>query len=793
MKKSCTRLAGLLTLTFSLAIFFGKTEAQTLPEQIHFSGDNRRLITGGLPVEGFYDDAVVNTIELWFAQPNYWTLLISNYTSNTDIPATIVINGDTLASPAGVHFKGQTSYTQLPPSTQKKSFAIALDFVDANQDYDGYEAYNLNNCFDDPSFMREVAYYHQGRKHIPIAKANFSQLFINGENWGLYPSIQQLNGDFFEEWFLSNDGTRWRALKPGGGGPGSPGGPFGTGFSSLNWLGTADSTEYKKYYTLKKANKANPWEDLITVCDVLNNTPLNNLDDALQPVFDVDRALWFLATEIIFSDDDSYVHKGGMDYYLYWEPETGRMTPQEVDGNTCMNLNFATWSPFYHETDIRYALLNRLLAVPELRQRYLAHMRTIIQESLVQEDMDALIEEYFSLVGGIVQADPKKLYTYNQFLTEKEALKNFVMQRRNFLLNNAAVNAQGPAISNVIFSAGAMPFAAPDAGQEVAVTAAVSSVSGISKVNLYYAPGFVGSFEKTPVFDDGNHGDGAAGDGIFGGTIPGFGNGSYVRFYIEAAADNGPKTVTYMPAGAEHDVFIYQVNISSFVPSEVVINEFMASNDQAVADQNGEFDDWIELFNNSQAAVDLSGWHLTDDINNLAKWTFPQGSIIGSGGYLIVWADEDGSQAGLHANFKLSSAGEQVYLVDPELNIGQEVVFGQQATDMGYARIPNGTGDFVIKTPTFNWDNESMTAVDEETGAGSRFSIFPNPASGWVTVRMEFKKPETLTVVNTLGQVFYQNEFSGEMQMDVSNWESGIYFVKFGDGVKKLVVSTGRE
>ncbi len=780
-------------LMLSLSIFLVKTEAQNLPEQIHFSDDNRRLITGGLPVEGFYDESVVNTIELWFDQPNYWTLLTGNYASGADIPALIIINGDTLESPAGVHFKGQTSYLQLPANTQKMSFSISLDFVDSNQDYEGYEALNLNNCFDDPSFMREVVYYHQGRRHIPIAKANFSHLYINGENWGLYPSIQQLNGDFFKEWFLSNDGTRWRALKtvgggPGGGGPGT-GGPFGTGYSSLNWLGTSDTTEYKKYYTLKKAKKANPWDDLVNVCDVLNNTPLSSLETALQPVLDVDRTLWMLATEIIFADDDSYVHKGGMDYYLYWEPETGRMTTQEVDGNTCMKLNFAVWSPFYHETDARFALLNRLLGVPELRQRYLAHMRTIIEQSLVQEEVDALIEQYFSLVDGIVQADPKKLYSYNEFLSEKETLKNFVMQRRNFLLNNAAVNVQGPAISDAVFSVDGIPFAAPDAGQEVSVTATVNSALGISKVNLYYAPGFVGGFEKTQMYDDGNHGDGAAGDGVFGGTIPGFRNGSYVRFYIEAAANNAAKTVTYHPAGAEHDVFIYQVNISSYIPSEVVINEIMASNDQAVADQNGEFDDWIELFNNSQFTVDLSGWHLTDDINNLTKWTFPQGSTIGGESYLIVWADEDGSQAGLHANFKLAAGGEQLYLVDPELNIGQEVIFGQQETDMGYARIPNGTGDFVVKNPTFNGHNEGITAAGEVQGHASGFTLFPNPVSGRVTVRPDFQLPEMLAVVNALGQVFYQNEILGETQINVSDWESGIYFVKLGDEVKKLIVS----
>lgn len=52
-----------------------------------------------------------------------------------------------------------------------------------------------------------------------------------------------------------------------------------------------------------------------------------------------------------FADDDSYVNKGGMDYYVYWEIETDRITPLEYDGNSCMDALQANWSPFYKITD----------------------------------------------------------------------------------------------------------------------------------------------------------------------------------------------------------------------------------------------------------------------------------------------------------------------------------------------------------------------------------------------------------------------------------------------------------
>ena len=91
----------------------------------------------------------------------------------------------------------------------------------------------------------------------------------------------------------------------------------------------------------------------------------------------------------------------------------------------------------------------------------------------------------------------------------------------------------------------------------------------------------------------------------------------------------------------------------------------MASNAASLTDPQGEYEDWIELFNTSDGEFDLSGMYLSDNPDKLRKWVFPENTAILPGGYLIVWADEDGKdQPGLHANFKLSKSGEVVILVD---------------------------------------------------------------------------------------------------------------------------------
>jgi hypothetical protein len=100
--------------------------------------------------------------------------------------------------------------------------------------------------------------------------------------------------------------------------------------------------------------------------------------------------------------------------------------------------------------------------------------------------------------------------------------------------------------------------------------------------------------------------------------------------------------------------------------SPVVINEVMPDNRNTVRDPQGEYEDWIELYNRGDKPIDLSSWYLSDDSKDLKKWKFPSGTKIAAGGYLVVWADKGSEAPGLHANFKLSSDGETIWLADSE-------------------------------------------------------------------------------------------------------------------------------
>ncbi|MFH2056733.1 MAG: lamin tail domain-containing protein, partial [bacterium] len=127
---------------------------------------------------------------------------------------------------------------------------------------------------------------------------------------------------------------------------------------------------------------------------------------------------------------------------------------------------------------------------------------------------------------------------------------------------------------------------------------------------------------------------------------------------------------------------------------------FLADNETTQQDQDGEYDDWIELHNPTASEVSLNGLHLSDKTDNVGKWTFPDTSIA-AGGYLIVWADEDEEQVGLHANFKLSASGEDVVLAEADLTVIDAINFGAQEVDVSMGRCPDGSGSFATMTPTF--------------------------------------------------------------------------------------------
>ncbi len=139
---------------------------------------------------------------------------------------------------------------------------------------------------------------------------------------------------------------------------------------------------------------------------------------------------------------------------------------------------------------------------------------------------------------------------------------------------------------------------------------------------------------------------------------------------------------------------------------DIVINELLPKNSQYGSDQDGEYDDWIELYNPANVDQDISGYYLSDSKKDPTKWMLPEGTTIGKLDYLIIWCDGDTLQTGLHTNYKLSADGENVVLLDRDLNVIDLAEYPMTVVEQSWARKPNGTGDFVWSVPTFKQSND---------------------------------------------------------------------------------------
>jgi hypothetical protein len=144
-------------------------------------------------------------------------------------------------------------------------------------------------------------------------------------------------------------------------------------------------------------------------------------------------------------------------------------------------------------------------------------------------------------------------------------------------------------------------------------------------------------------------------------------------------------------------------------PAKIYLNEWMADNTRSYADMaDGKYKDWLELYNPNDEVVNLSGYRLTDDITNTAKFIIPPGISIAARGYLLVWADSEptlnsATGSDLHVNFKLSKGGETIGLFAPDGTLVDSVTFGKQTADISQGR-PSDALDrhdvfFAVPTP----------------------------------------------------------------------------------------------
>jgi len=193
----------------------------------------------------------------------------------------------------------------------------------------------------------------------------------------------------------------------------------------------------------------------------------------------------------------------------------------------------------------------------------------------------------------------------------------------------------------------------------------------------------------------------------------------------------------------------------------IIVNEFMAANQNCCDDGTGEYEDFIELYNYGMEAMDIGGFYFTDIITGSFLYHITDSSAsettINAGGFLVIWADADPEQGPLHVDFTLSGSGEDIGIYDPNGSAIIEMSFSSQGEDTSYGRYPDGAGTWQFMNPTPGMANTEELSLNNNIVMPDQYIIhqnYPNPFNPVTTLRYDL--PETglvtITIYDMLGR-----------------------------------------
>ena len=720
----------------------------------------------------FYNIDSIQKIEITINQSNW------DYQMDTAVygaggyllVSQVKVNGVIFDS-VGLKFKGKSSFDS---TRNKNPLHINLDYIHTNANYAGYSDIKLSNEYADPTWVREVLGYQILRNYMDAPQSNFAEVYINGVYYGIYTSDENLNKVFLTKHFYSSGGSYFKS---------NPTNVISGHLPSLIYINTDSANYYDSYEMVSKKS----WKDLIDLCDTINNN-----FTGIEKVLDVDRAIWMLAFNNVTVNLDSYSGLFAQNYYLYRD-ENARLNPIIWDLNMCFGgfvntglgslspTTMRSMTPLLHSTNTSRPLIKNLLADARFQKMYIAHMRTINNEFFVNNKFDTLAKKLQSIVDTAVQKENFGLFSYSQFqnsLTTNysigsstvPALDSLMMNRALYLQSNLLFTNIPPTISNVVSSPSTVSL-----GNTVTINC---NVTNATNVFLGYRNFIEKKFTKIPMYDDGNHNDGAASDGNYGVSIAA--SASLIQYYIYAENANA---AMFSPERAEHEFYNITVNIPLAVKGNIVINEFLAKNTSFGVNELGSHEDWIELYNTTSTPLSLNGLYLTDDYTNATKYPFPSSATINAHDVLVIFADNGtNSNTYLHANFKLSGTADMLMLGNGTSSF-DSISFSAQLADISMARCPDGAGNFAAGWPTFNRLNCGDGVGDVVTKNG--LIVYPNPASQSLVIShkslvntMEIKDILGRTCISILN---HKSDSDNIRNINIEFLPSGIYFIKATD------------
>jgi spore coat protein CotH len=698
----------------------------------------------------------------------------------------------------GFRLRGNTSR-----DSRKKSFKVSFNSFIKGRGFHGLDKLNLNGEHNDPSIIRSKLCFDLFRDIAKVAsRANHVQLYVNGLYRGLYISVEHVDDEFLKKNFADDTGNLWKCLYP----------------ADLTYKGTSPDVYRQLYnsgrpvYELTTNEDKADFTELFHLIAILTFVSDQSLPDSLEKVMDVHEILKYFAFNVLVGSWDDYWSLMN-NYYLYHDPSAGRFSliPYDYDntfGIDWFGVDWSTAAPyaFPKVASGSRPLAERLLANATYRDLYTHILQFFSTRVFPLSYWESRIDRIRTMITPAAMADSFRTLDYgfdSTAFVNSYSASSYQNKHVKFGLKQF-VNLRSASIAGQLSYLGSSPIAyayghtlrTPRGSDSLRVSASCYASHGVKEAFLLLRREGYGDTTIVPLFRDPVAGTKKVEEADrWSGIIPPL-KPALRGFYRIVVRDSAGGESTYPRIGE------VQIVVSNPVNSPLVINEFMADNDNVVQDPAGEYDDWLELYNGGSTAVRLTGMYLTDKPANPVKWRFTQQNLsLDPGAFLVIWCDEQETQAGIHTNFKLSASGEYIALVDTNgTSVIDSISFGAQQKDIAFGRYPDASSSWVSMTPTPGAPN-ILTGV-REPALPHLFSLaaFPNPFNPEVTIRylLPSAADVELTIHDILGRAVWHHatphQTAGEhdvrwqgIGMGGEPLSSGLYIVRLHAGSVQLM------
>ncbi|MGI8605388.1 MAG: lamin tail domain-containing protein [Verrucomicrobiales bacterium] len=636
------------------------------------------LVRVGEPAQGGGFDAY----RVWLTAVNVGTWTNRAKFSNEPLDVTFVYGGVRAVYGGGAWYAGSEAST--PQYTSPVSGGLLPGYNITLPDHDRVldeDHFTLDLPIRDTTDQREALMFWMAEQlRLPNLHRRYVHLFVNGLRRGvIYDDIQQPDQTVLDEFFPGDsDGHLYKSNNWNEGA--DNGNATSAGVSNIlrhyDTAGQHKLARYRWNWRPRASRSANEFGDIFTLIDAVNvPTTAANYQAAIESVVDVENWMRTFAFHDLCSYWDALGNPNTKNTYLY-KPLAGHWTQFTWDMDVGLGVfNDPTNAALFPPTaDPR---LDALQAFAPFRRIYWRTIHeafaTFFSGAGVTEQLQRKYEALAANVPGIV----------SPFVASGAyglSIPQWIDQRRAFIqtqLNGVAANFAITSPSNVT-------VASPSVTITGTAPVSVERLT-VNEVELPVVWSSVTSWRIT--------------------FVPAAGTNTYV---VRALDYNG----TQIGTGT---VTVTFTGTNAWPPLR--LNEWMASNGGSVLDpSDGDSDDWIELFNPTADAVNLTGWRLSDSTPTPAEFIFPAGYSIAAGGRLIAWCDDETIQSAapnsVHLPFRLSASGETLTLTAPDGTVVDTVTFGQQVNDVSQGRAPDGslTVDF-LAAPSEGTANSAVIAA----------------------------------------------------------------------------------